>query len=190
MKGAVRRSGHPAFKAVLTQPSGQANNRRTVVILPPTTFIDQNHIANPCTRPQFAEGKCPPASVLGKARVFTPLFKDPLEGPVYFRANGGERDLPDVVVDLHGRVDVIAVGFVDAVTKKGSESSRVRTRFASLPDAPITKAVFTFKGGKKGVFVNSANLCKVPNIATVKMSAHNNKTQEFNNRIATSCKKK
>jgi hypothetical protein len=189
MKGAVRRSGHPAFKAVLTQPSGQANNRRTVVILPPTTFIDQNHIANPCTRPQFQEGKCPPASVLGKARVFTPLFKDPLEGPVYFRANGGERDLPDVVVDLHGRVDVIAVGFVDAVTKKGSESSRVRTRFNNLPDAPITKAVFTFKGGKKGVFVNSANLCKVPNIATVKMAAHNNKTQETNKRIATSCEK-
>ncbi len=189
MKGAVRRSGHPALKAVLTQPSGQANNQRTVVILPPTTFIDQNHIANPCTRPQFAEGKCPPASVLGKARVFTPLLAKPLEGPVYFRANGGERDLPDVVVDLHGQVDVIAVGFVDAVTKKGSESSRVRTIFANLPDAPITKAVFSFKGGKKGVFVNSANLCKAPPIATVKMVAHNNKMQSSNQRIATSCKK-
>ncbi len=189
MKGAVRRSGHPAFKAVLTQPSGQANNKRTVVILPPTTFIDQNHIANPCTRPQFAAGNCPPASVLGTARVFTPLLENPLEGKVYFRANGGERDLPDVVVDLHGRVDVVAVGFVDAVTRKGSESSRVRTRFNNLPDAPITKAVFSFKGGKKGVFVNSANLCKVPNLATVKMVAHNQKTEETNKRIATSCKK-
>jgi hypothetical protein len=190
MNGATRRSGHPALKAVLTQPSGQANSRRTVVILPPTTFIDQNHIANPCTRPQFAAGNCPPASVLGKVRVFTPLFDNPLEGLVYFRANGGERDLPDVVADLHGKVHVVAVGFVDAVTKKGSESSRVRTTFASLPDAPITKAVFNFKGGKKGVFVNSANLCKVPNIATVKMVAQNNKTQEQNQRIATSCKKK
>ena len=189
MKGAVRRSGHPALKAVLTQPSGQANNKRTVVILPPTTFIDQNHIANPCTRPQFAAGKCPPASVLGTARVFTPLLENPLEGKVYFRANGGERELPDVVVDLHGRVDVIAVGFVDAVTRKGSESSRVRTKFANLPDAPITKAIFSFKGGKKGVFVNSANLCKVANIATVKMVAHNGKTQESDKRIATSCKK-
>jgi hypothetical protein len=190
MNGATRRSGHPALKAVLTQPSGQANSRRTVVILPPTTFIDQNHIANPCTRPQFAAGNCPPASVLGKVRVFTPLFDNPLEGLVYFRANGGERDLPDVVADLHGKVHVVAVGFVDAVTKKGSESSRVRTTFASLPDAPITKAVFNFKGGKKGVFVNSANLCKVPNIATVKMVAQNNKTQEQNQRIATSCKQK
>ena len=190
MKGATRRSGHPALKVTLTQPSGQANSRRTVVILPPTTFIDQNHIANPCTRPQFAAGNCPPASVLGTVRVFTPLFDDPLEGKVYFRANGGERDLPDAVVDLHGKVHVIAVGFVDAVTKKGSESSRVRTVFASLPDAPITKALFQFKGGKKGVFVNSANICKVPNIATVKMTAHNNRTQLSDQRIGTSCKKK
>jgi hypothetical protein len=191
MKGAVRRSGHPAFKATLTQPSGQANSRRTVVILPPTTFIDQNHIANPCTRPQFAEGRCPPASVLGTVRVFTPLFNTPLEGKVYFRANGGERDLPDVVADLYGRVHVIAVGFVDAVTKKGSESSRVRTIFASLPDAPITKAIFSFKGGKQGVFVNSANLCKVPNLATVKMTAHNNKVQSSEQRIGTAgCRKK
>ncbi len=187
MNGATRRSGHPALKATLTQPSGQANTRRAVVILPPTTFIDQNHIANPCTRPQFAAKNCPPASVLGKVRVFTPLFDNPLEGPVYFRANGGERDLPDVVLDLHGRVDVIAVGFVDAVTKKGSESSRVRTTFASLPDAPITKAVFTFQGGKKGVFVNSANICKVPNLATVKMSAHNNRVQHSEARIGTGC---
>ena len=190
MKGAVRRSGHPAFKAVLTQPSGQANNKRTVVILPPTTFIDQNHIANPCTRPQFAEGRCPPASVLGKVRAFTPLLDNPLVGKVYFRANGGERDLPDAVVELNGEVHVIAVGFVDAVTRKGSESSRVRTIFASLPDAPISKAIFEFKGGKQGVFVNSANICKVPNLATVKMTAHNAKTQSSEQRIATSCKKK
>ncbi len=187
MNGATRRSGHPSLKATLTQPSGQANTRRAVVILPPTTFIDQNHIANPCTRPQFAAKNCPPASVLGKVRVFTPLFDNPLEGPVYFRANGGERELPDVVLDLHGRVDVIAVGFVDAVTKKGSESSRVRTIFASLPDAPIAKAVFTFQGGKKGVFVNSANICKVPNLATVKMKAHNNRVQHSEARIGTGC---
>jgi hypothetical protein len=190
MKGATRRSGHPALKAVLTQPSGQANTRRAVVILPPTEFIDQNHIANPCTRPQFAQGKCPPASVLGKARVFTPLLDKPLEGRLYFRANGGARDLPDVVADLNGQVHFVLVGFVDAVTKKGSESSRVRTTFATAPDAPVSKAIFEFKGGKQGVLVNSANLCKVPNIATVKMTAHNNKAHDFDKKIATSCPKK
>jgi hypothetical protein len=33
-------------------------------------------------------------------------------------------------------------------------------------------------------------LCKVPDVAAVKMVAHNNKAQEFEQRIATSCSKK
>jgi hypothetical protein len=174
---------------VLTQPSGQANARRIVVILPPTEFIDPLRTANPCTRPAFAEEKCPPASVLGKAKVFTPLFEKPLEGLVYFRANGGARELPDAVADLYGKVHVVLVGFVDAVHRKGSESSRIRTTFASVPDAPLTKAIVELKGGKKGVLVNSANLCKSPPIATVKMTAQNNKAQDFDTPIATSCAK-
>jgi len=190
LKGGTRRSAHPSLHSVFTQPSGQANSKRIVAILPPTEFIDPLRTANPCTRPQFAAGNCPPASVLGKARVFTPLFDKPLEGPVYFRANGGARELPDAVADLHGRVHVVLVGFVDAVHRKGSESSRVRTTFANVPDAPVTKAIIQLKGGKKGTLVNSANLCKVPNIATIKMVAQNNKTQESNLRIATSCPKK
>jgi hypothetical protein len=189
MKGSTRRSGHPALRTVLTQPAGQANSRKVSVVLPATEFIDQNHIANPCTRPQFAAGRCPPASVLGKAKVFTPLLDKPLQGKVYFRANGGERELPDVVVDLHGQVHVVLVGFTDAVHKKGSESSRVRTTFANLPDAPVSKAIIELNGGKKGLLVNSANICKVANLATVKMSAQNNKAHDSNEPIATSCGK-
>jgi hypothetical protein len=190
LKGATRRSGHPALKTVLTQPSGQANSKKIQVILPPTEFIDQAHISNPCTRPQFAEGKCPAASVLGKARVFTPLLAKPLEGPVYFRANGGARELPDIVLDLKGRIHIVLVGFVDAVHRKGSESSRVRTTFAHAPDAPVTKAIVKLKGGKKGTLVNSANICEVANIATVKMSAQSNKASDFDRKIATDCSKR
>jgi hypothetical protein len=187
MKGATRRSGHPALKAVLTQPAGQANSRRVSVILPPTEFIDQAHISNPCTRAQFSEGKCPPSSVLGSARVFTPLLEKPLEGPVYFRSNGGERALPDVVADLRGQIHVVLVGFVDSVHRKGSESSRVRTTFAAVPDAPVSKAIFQLKGGKKGLLVNSANICKVPNAAAVEMTAQSGRTNDTSQRIATGC---
>jgi hypothetical protein len=187
MNGAKRRSGHPAFKAVLTQPAGQANIARTAVMLPPTTFVDQNHISNPCTRAQFSEGRCPPGSVLGTARVFTPLLDKPLEGPLYFRSNGGERELPDVVADLNGQIHVVLVGFVDSVHKKGSESSRVRTTFAHVPDAPVSKAIIQLKGGKQGLLVNSANICKVPNTATVKMKGQNGKIHDFDAKIVTGC---
>jgi hypothetical protein len=190
LAGPTRRTGHPAFKAVLTQPKGQANIGRTSVALPPTEFIDPLHVANPCTRPQFSEGKCPPASVLGKATAYTPLLDKPLTGKVYFRANGGARALPDVVADLNGQVHFVAVGYVDAINKKGSESSRIRTTFATIPDAPVSKIVIELKGGKKhGLLVNSANICKTPNTAIVKMRGQNGKTHDSNLRIATSCKK-
>ena len=58
-KGATKRSGNPAVKAVLTQPANQANTAGATVILPSSEFIDQSHINNPCTRVQFNENACP-----------------------------------------------------------------------------------------------------------------------------------
>jgi hypothetical protein len=128
--------------------------------------------------------------VLGKARAFSPLLDKPLEGKVYFRANGGERKLPDIVADLNGQIHLQLVGYVDSIQKKGSESSRTRTTFATVPDAPVSKFILEMKGGKKhGLLVNSANICKVANLALVKMVAQNAKTQDLNLPIATSCKK-
>ena len=190
LSGATTRAKHPAFKAVLTQPKGQANLAKISLTLPPTEFVDPNHVANPCTRPQFAANNCPSSSVLGKVRAFTPLLDKPLEGPIYFRANGGERELPDAVADLNGQVHLVSVGFVDALHHKGSEESRIRTTIATIPDAPISKVVIELKGGKKhGLLVNSANICKTANRAIVKMAAQNGKTLESEPRIATSCKK-
>ncbi|HEX6666844.1 MAG TPA: hypothetical protein VF081_09645, partial [Solirubrobacterales bacterium] len=168
----------------------QANISRVSVALPPTEFLDQAHVSNPCTRPQFAAGNCPPSSVLGRVRAITPLLDAPLEGPIYFRSNGGERELPDVVADLGGQVHLVQVGFVDAVHKKGSEQSRIRTTFATVPDAPVSKIVIELKSGKKnGLLVNSANICKTPNQAIVKMRGQNGKSFDSKPRIATSCKK-
>jgi hypothetical protein len=188
LSGATTRAKHPAFKAVLTQPQGQANLKKLSLTLPPTEFVDPNHVANPCTRPQFAAGACPSSSVLGKVRAFTPLLDKPLEGKIYFRANGGERELPDAVADLNGQVHLISVGFVDAVVRKGTEESRIRTTIATVPDAPISKVIIELKGGKKhGLLVNSANICKSANRALVKMWGQNGKVQSSEPRIAVEC---
>jgi hypothetical protein len=190
LKGPTRRAQHPALKAVLTQPAGQANAARISVTLPHTEFIDQARVSSPCTRPQFNEGKCPAKSVLGRARVFTPLLDKPLEGKIYFRSNGGERELPDLVADLEGQIHVVLVGFVDSVNHKGSEDSRIRTTFAAVPDAPVAKAVIELNGGKNGLLINSANLCAAKNRALVKMDAHNGKSQDFQPVVGDSCKSK
>ncbi len=187
-KGGTKRSDHPAVKAVLTQPPGQANTARATVLLPASEFIDQDHINNPCTRVQFREGKCPKLSILGRATAITPLLDQPLKGPVYFRSNGGDRELPDIVADLRGQIHVTLVGFVDAVQIKGTERSRIRTRFMNVPDAPVTKFTMSLLGGKKrGLLENSRNLCKTNRRARVILGAQNGRRNNHNLLIRTSC---
>lgn len=191
LKGQTRRSGHPALSAVLTQKPGQANTAAASVTLPPTLFIDQDHINNPCTRVQFNQNACPKLSILGRATAKTPLLDEPLSGPVYFRSNGGERELPDVVADLHGPIHVTLVGFVDAVAKKGSETSRIRTRFRSVPDAPVSRFRMNLLGGReRGLLeVSGGSLCKTARRAKVRLLAQNGRVQNRNLRIATGCPK-
>jgi hypothetical protein len=189
LSGETKRSGNPALTAVLTQPPGQAGIAKTTVLLPSTEFIDNAHVNNPCTRVQFNANACPASSILGTATAYTPLLDQPLTGPVYFRSNGGERVLPDIVADLNGQIHVTLVGFVDSVGKKGSEKRRVRTRFVNVPDAPVSRFVLKMNGGKKGLIENSANLCKRLGQATVQTQGQNGKPNDFDVTIGTSCRK-
>ncbi len=190
LSGKTKRNGHPELNAVLRQSPNQASIDRLAVTLPPTQFIDNAHLGSPCTRPQFAEGKCPPKSLLGRARVITPLLDQPLEGSVYFRANGGEYPLPDIVLDLNGQVHLVLVGHVDSVVKKGSEISRLRTTFDVVPDAPVSKVTLRLFGGKRGLLVNSQNLCAAPRRAKVVMDGKNGKPKDFLAPIEIDCARK
>jgi len=185
--GQTRRTGNPAVKAVLTAPEGGANIASTTVILPRSEFIDQSHVGNPCTRVQFAAEACPAKSVLGTAKAWSPLLDRPLTGPVYFRSNGGERKLPDIVADLHGQIHVVLVGFIDS-KKVGREGSRVRTRFASVPDAPVSRFELKLKGGKRGLIENSRNLCRARPRASVQMNGQNGRIADSEPRVQTRCK--
>jgi hypothetical protein len=184
LKGATNRGGHPALHSVLTPRAGDANIKRAVITLPHTEFIDQAHINNPCTRVQFNAGACPKASVLGHAKAITPLLDESLEGPVYFRSNGGERKLPDIVIDLNGAFHVILVGFVD------SKNARIRTTFATAPDAPATRLSVDLFGGKRGLLENSADLCAAPRHVKLALTAQNGRRALSEPVIETSCGKK
>jgi hypothetical protein len=183
-KGSTKRTGNPAVTAVLTQRANQANTSSATVILPPTEFIDNSHINNPCTRVQFGQDNCPKKSILGHAEARTPLLDQPLRGPVYFRSNGGERELPDLVADLRGPIHIILVGFIDSVQKKGAETSRLRTRFANVPDAPVTKFRMNLFGGKRGLIENNSSLCHAGNKAKVVFKAQNGRLNRSASAIA------
>jgi hypothetical protein len=192
LSGGHTRGKDPALKAVLTQPSAQANISSASVVLPKSEFIDQRHINNPCTRVQFNAGagngsQCPSKSILGRAVAYTPLLDQPLEGPVIFRSNGGERHLPDLVVALHGQINVNLVGFIDSLHKKGSESSRIRTRFAIVPDAAISKFVLNLNGGKRGILQNSTNLCKGKHFVEMVAESQSGRVSETTRRVVAKC---
>ncbi|HUC00772.1 MAG TPA: hypothetical protein VMS11_13200, partial [Solirubrobacterales bacterium] len=189
-KGGTARTRHPALSTQLTFPSkgSSANVAKAAVTLPHSEIIDPEHVGNPCTRPQFAEERCPKISILGRAKAWSPLLDKPLEGKVYFRANGGERELPDVVADLKGQVHLVLIGAVDTVTPK--TNARIRTTFFQAPDAPVSKFELQLKGGKEGLLVNSENLCHSKQRAVVRLVAQNGLVRQTQPKIANGCGKK
>jgi hypothetical protein len=190
LKGGTKRGSHPALTATLNMNGiGEAGIARTQVVLPKSEFIENAHFNTICTRVIFKQGnkpgeKCPAGSIYGSAVVKTPLLSEPLSGPVFLRSS--EHQLPDVVAAVHnGEIDVVLDGKVDSV--KG----RLRTTFEATPDAPVTSAVISLLGGKKGLFVNSTNLCKATHRAEANFTGHNgkewDKTPEV---VAQGCKGK
>jgi hypothetical protein len=186
LKGATKRTGHPAITATLTYPKTgpYANIKRAEVTLPRSEFLDQAHIGTVCTRVQFAADQCPAASIYGKASATTPLLDQPLSGPVYLRSSSHE--LPDLVIALNGQVDVVLDGRVDSV------NGGIRTTFEAAPDAPVSEFTLQMQGGRKGLLINSANLCKLKpkaNRATVLLDGQNGKVSDTTPLLANSCKK-
>jgi hypothetical protein len=186
LKGATRRVGHPALKAVVTYPKkgAFANIARAQVNLPHSEFLDQGNLNKTCTRPVLNAGACPASTVYGKAKAWTPLLDRPLEGPVYLVGGYGYK-LPALVAELNGQIRVLLVK-VDTGKNKG-----IRNTFEAVPDAPVEKFILEMKGGPKyGLLENSENLCKKPQRLAAKFTAQNGLVQQLHPLIANSCKRK
>jgi hypothetical protein len=153
LKGSTKHTGHPALTATLTMPPGNANVGSAQVTLPHAEFLDQGHIRGTCLRPQLASHSCPADSVYGFAKAWSPLLDQPLAGPVYLTTGFGYQ-LPALVADLNGQIEVQLHGKVDSGREDG-----LRNTFEVVPDAPVSKFVLAMQGGKKGLIVNSENLC-------------------------------
>jgi hypothetical protein len=186
LKGDTKRTGHPALRATVTYPKGSyANIAKAQVTLPHAEFLDNAHIKTVCTRVQFAAHQCPAASVYGHATAKTPLLDQPLSGPVYLRSSAHK--LPDLVADLNGQIEVDLAGRID--TGKGGG---LRSSFALVPDAPVSKFTLRMQGGKKGLLINSENLCspKAQSTASASFTGQNGKVFDATPVIANSCKAK
>ncbi len=181
--GGTRRAKSPKLRAVLIARDGDANIGRASVKLPKPLILEQASLANVCTRVQFAAHDCPQDSIYGFAEATTPLLDGPLKGPVYLRSSSHE--LPDFVAALNGQVDVVLDGRIDSI--KG----RLRTTFDTVPDVPVSKFVVTVKGGKKrGLLVNSSNLCAKKYRVIARFTGQNGKKANQRPKLRTPCKKR
>jgi hypothetical protein len=181
------RGANPALHAVLRPRLGDANPDQIQVALPGSELLEQSHIRTICTRVQFAAGagfgsNCPQGSVYGHVKAWTPLLDEPLEGPVYLRSSNHE--LPDMVLALSGLVNIESVGRID------SKNGRIRSTFENVPDAPLTKVVLDMQGGRKGLLVNSTDICRGVHRAKAVFIGQNGKRYTTTPKVAAKCGKK
>jgi hypothetical protein len=182
LKGGTKRGDHPKLRGVFEPRDDDANLEQLVLRLPRSAFLDQAHIRTICTRVQFAANNCPKAAIYGQVRAFTPLLAEPLEGPAYLRSS--DNNLPDLVFDLHSSlVDFEAVARIDS--KRGG----IRATFSELPDAPIDKVIVNMQGGRKGLIVNSQNLCDKKHRANARLRAHSGKERTIKPVMRAECRK-
>jgi hypothetical protein len=197
--GGTRRGAFPKLRATLKMPPGGANIGSTAVILPHSEFIENAHFASICTKVQFAADECPANSIYGFARAKTPLIDGALEGPVYLRSTTepDKYTLPDLLLAFKGPpslpVEVNLVGHVDSVRRRLPNGERVfllRSTFDAVPDAPVSEFTLEMQGGKKGLFVNSTNLCQGTHRATTAFTGQNGKAVTLHPALRPSCKRR
>ena len=167
LKGGTSRGGHPALRARYRPRVGDANLSGLTLRLPRSAFLEQAHIRTICTRVQFAADACPKGAIYGHATAKTPLLSEPLSGPVYLRSSDNE--LPDIVFDLHGLVDIEVPARVDSI--KGG----IRVLIPDAPDGPLSLAEVRMQGADKGLIVNSRDLCAGASRAKALLRAQNAK---------------
>ncbi len=146
----------------LSYPKGsfgaQANIARVKVELPKQLPSRLTTLQKACVAATFETkpASCPPQSIVGHAKVITPLLPVPLEGPAYFVSHGGAA-FPSLTIVLTGYgVTVRLVGdtFID---KKGVTSST----FKATPDVPFNTFELTLPQGPFSALAANTNLCRL-----------------------------
>jgi hypothetical protein len=178
--GSTKRGQHPSLRATLTMPPGGANIARAQITLPPSQLLDQSRIKALCSSAQLAAGQCPKGALYGHAVARTPLLDQPLKGPVYLRRS--DRRLPDLVADLNGQIHLVLGGRID------SRHGGLKATFEALPDAPLSKLILSLNGAKRGLLVNSRDVCAKTYRASASFTAQSGKLRELRPALSAKCK--
>jgi hypothetical protein len=149
-----------SLTAKLTYPKGpqgaQANIAKVKVSLPKQLPSRLTTLQKACVAKVYEANpaNCPPQSIVGRAKVSTPLLPVPLSGPAYFVSHGGEA-FPSLTIILQG--DNVTIELVGATSiRKGITT----TTFKATPDTPFSSFELTLPEGKFSALAANANLCQ------------------------------
>jgi hypothetical protein len=189
--GKTSRAGGASLTAKVTEPSepfgSQANISKVKVELPKQLPSRLTTLQKACTAAQFEVNPagCPTPSVIGHAKVITPLVPVPLEGPIYFVSHGGEA-FPSLEIVLQGYgVKIVLVG-ATFISKSGVTS----TTFKTVPDQPFSSFALTLPEGKFSALAATGNLCTSKLAMPTEFLAQNGAAIHQNTPISvTGCKK-
>jgi hypothetical protein len=161
------RVGGASLFAKVSTKAGEANIAKFRVELPRRLPARLTTLQKACTEAVFSANpaQCPSASLVGVARVRTPLLSSELSGPVYFVSNGGAK-FPELEIVLEGeglRVDVASETFI---SKAGITSAT----FSAVPDVPVGTFELAFPEGSHSALTAVGGLCakalKIPTTIT------------------------
>ena len=178
--------GHPSLVATVTSGAGQANLKSAAVTLPAGLSVDlasaQNRV---CPTAQSQSDTCPDSTIVGSAKIVTPLLGQPLSGPVYFVQGTGSSPLPSLLVTLRGQV-ALDLRSTTAINSAG----RLVTTFTPIPDAPLSSFTLSLNGGPGGILVEGAGgLCSRAQTVNAAFAAQSGKTEQVAVAAATPCGK-
>jgi hypothetical protein len=170
-RGRNRVGSHPPFVTSISAGAVDAAIRRAYVRLPKALATNVLALDAACTQTSFDAGTCSKRARVATARAVSPLFEEPVTGPVYLVKR--DRGLPKLTIALR---DPIAIQFDGIVTV--GKGGRIATTFAAVPDLPVTKFVLRFHGGRYGALATNRNLCRTALRLPAKFAGHNGKTAQ------------
>jgi hypothetical protein len=147
--GRTSKANGASLDAKVTYPAGsqgtRANITKVKVDLPIQLPSRLTTLQKACLAKTFEANPaaCPAGSVVGYARVMTPILPVPLTGPAYFVSHGGEA-FPSLTIVLQGdgvTVDLVGATFIN---KAGITS----TTYNTVPDTPFSSFELYLPEGK------------------------------------------
>lgn len=141
----LREGGRPSLAISMRVPAGGANLRAVEVRMPRLLKFSASGPPALCPRRRALAGECPPSARIGTTTARSPLLRGTMEGSLYAVQPEGFGP-PDLWAMLSGQgLEVSLRG------ETGVDDGRALTRFAGLPDFPLSRLRLRLAGGEDGI---------------------------------------